>query len=147
MIHKPPQFGGSVIIAQRLVRKLCGAKEKYTLTKAEIDALGKKANLERILTALKDEGVVAKDVTWETLPFYKSKPSPECDEGYKGRIGIHEVLPMTASIRDLAVSNASAEKIEEVARKEGMLTMLEDGIFSAAQGMTTIEEVFRVVSE
>ena len=54
---------------------------------------------------------------------------------------------MTPAVRDLALTSASAEKIEEQARKEGMLTMLEDGIFQAAQGMTSIEEVFRVVSE
>ena len=102
---------------------------------------------DRILTALKDENIVGKDATWETLTFYKAKPSPDCDEGYKGRIGIHEVLRMSPSIRDLAVSGTSAEKIEEQARKEGMLTMLEDGIFQAAQGMTSIEEVYRVVSE
>lgn len=137
----------NVIIGQRLVRKLCGQKEKYTLSKAEIDALGKKANLPRVLTALKDEGIVAKDGTWETIPFYKPKPSPECEEGYKGRIGIHEVLQMSPAIRDLAIVSSPAEKIEEQARKEGMLTMLEDGIFQAAQGLTSIEEVFRVVSE
>ncbi len=137
----------NVIIAQRLVRKLCGTKEKYTLTKGEIEALGKKANLDRILTALKDEGIVGKEVTWETLPFYKPKSSPECEEGYKGRVGIHEVLRMSPAIRELALTSAAAEKIEEQARKEGMLTMLEDGIFISAQGMTSIEEVFRVVSE
>jgi len=137
----------NVIIGQRLVRKLCGSKEKYTLTKAEIEALGKKANLDRILTSLKEEGIVPKDGEWDTIPFYKPKPSPECDEGYKGRMGIHEVLRMSPGIRELAIVNAPAEKIEEQARKEGMLTMLEDGIFQAAQGLTSIEEVFRVVSE
>ncbi len=137
----------NVIIGQRLVRKLCGVKEKYTLTKAEIDALGKKANLDRVLKALKEENVVGKDADWDNIPFYKPKSSPECDEGYKGRIGIHEVLRMTTGIRDLAVVNSSAEKIEDQARKEGMLTMLEDGIYKAAQGQTTIEEVYRVVSE
>ena len=54
---------------------------------------------------------------------------------------------MSPAIRELAVVNASADKIEAQARKEGMLTMLEDGIFQAAQGNTSIEEVFRVVSE
>lgn len=137
----------NVIIAQRLVRKLCGTKEKYTLSKSEIDALGKKANLDLLLTSMKEEGVIGKDADWESIPFYKAKASPECDEGYKGRLSIHEVLPMTSGIRDLAVVNASAEKIEIQARKEGMLTMLEDGIFKAAQGLTTIEEVYRVVSE
>ncbi len=137
----------NVIIGQRLVRKFCGAKDKYTLSKSEIEALGAKANLDRILTALKEEGIVGKETTWETLPFYKPKSSPECEEGYKGRIGIHEVLRMSPVVRDLSVASASAEKIEEQARKEGMLTMLEDGIFQAAQGLTSIEEVFRVVSE
>jgi type IV pilus assembly protein PilB len=137
----------NIVIAQRLVRKLCGQKEKYTLSSSEIESLGKKADLDRVLTALKEEGVVGKDAEWDTVPFYKPKPSPECDEGYKGRIGIHEVLHMTPAIRDLVVQSAPAEKIEAQARKEGMLTMLEDGIFQAAQGMTSIEEVFRVVSE
>jgi type IV pilus assembly protein PilB len=137
----------NVIIGQRLVRKLCGQKEKYTLSKGEIDALGKKANLPRVLAALKEEGIVAKDGTWETIPFYKPKSSPECEEGYKGRIGIHEVLKMSTAIRELTIASSPAEKIEEQARKEGMLTMLEDGIFQAAQGLTSIEEIFRVVSE
>ncbi|KKU79687.1 MAG: Type II secretion system protein E [Parcubacteria group bacterium GW2011_GWA2_47_7] len=137
----------NVIIAQRLVRKLCGVKDKYTLSKAEVDALGKKANLDLVMASLKDEGIVNKDATWETVPFYKAKATPECDEGYKGRLSIHEVLRMTSGIRELSVANSSAEQIEERARKEGMLTMLEDGIFKAAQGLTTIEEVYRVVSE
>lgn len=136
----------NVVIGQRLVRKLCGTKEKYTLTKTEIEALGKKANLDLVLKALKDEDVVPKNATWSDVPFYKPKPSQECEDGYKGRVGIHEVLQMTPAIRELAVANASAESIENQARKEGMLIMLEDGIFKAAKGLTTIEEVFRVVS-
>jgi type II secretory ATPase GspE/PulE/Tfp pilus assembly ATPase PilB-like protein len=54
---------------------------------------------------------------------------------------------MSTAIRDLTIASSPAEKIEDQARKEGMLTMLEDGIFQAAQGLTTIEEIFRVVSE
>lgn len=137
----------NVVIGQRLVRRLCGTKEKYTLTKTEIEALGKKANLDLVLKALKDEDVVPKSATWDDVPFYKPKPSQDSEDGYKGRLGIHEVLQMTPAIRELAVANSSAEKIEEQARKEGMLIMLEDGIFKAAKGLTTIEEVFRVVSE
>ena len=129
------------------MRKLCTTKERYNLTKGEIEALEKKANMSRLLASLKEEGVVGKDATWESIPFYKPKSSPECEEGYKGRIGIHEVLMMSSAVRELALTNAPAEKIEDQACKEGMLTMLEDGIFQAAQGMTSIEEVFRVVSE
>ena len=101
----------------------------------------------RVLTALKTENVVGKDSTWDNIPFYKPKSSPECEEGYKGRISIHEVLQMSSAIRELVIVNSSAEKIEIQARKEGMLTMLEDGIFKAAQGLTSLEEVYRVVSE
>lgn len=137
----------NVIIAQRLVRKLCGTKERYTMTKGEIEALGKKADLDKVLNALRDEGIIAKNADWDSVPFYKPKSSPECEDGYKGRLGIHEVLHMTPAIRELVVGNASADKIETQARKEGMLTMLEDGIFQAVQGQTSIEEVFRVVSE
>ncbi|HEY9585222.1 MAG TPA: GspE/PulE family protein [Candidatus Paceibacterota bacterium] len=137
----------NVIIAQRLVRKLCGTKEKYFLTKPEVEALKKKADLDRVLRALMEEGIVPRDIDWLRVPFYKPKPSADCEDGYKGRIGIHEVLRMSPALRDLVIASASAEKIEEQARKEGMLTMLEDGIFKAVHGLTTIEEVYRVVSE
>ncbi len=137
----------NVVLAQRLVRRLAGAKESYTLTREEVEALAKRVNVNRLLTALIDEKVVPPGSTWETVPFYKAKPGAETEDGYKGRIGIHEVLRMTPSIRDLALKSAPAEDIEEQARKEGMFTMLEDGIFKAAMGLTTIEEVYRVVNE
>ncbi|HSE35364.1 MAG TPA: GspE/PulE family protein [Candidatus Paceibacterota bacterium] len=137
----------NVVVGQRLVRRLCSQKEQYHLTDAEVDEIGKHANLDLVMKALKDEGIVAKDATWKTVPFFKPKQSAECEDGYKGRIGIHEVLKMSTAMRDLAVKRASAEEIENQARKEGMLTMLEDGIFKAAMGMTTIEEVLRVVNE
>ena len=137
----------NVIVAQRLVRKLCGTKEKYFLTKLEIDALRKKANLDRVLKALQEEEIIPKNIDWGQVPFYKPKSSTDCEDGYKGRVGIHEVLHMSPAIRELVIMSSPAEKIEEQARKEGMLTMLEDGIFKAVHGLTTIEEVFRVVSE
>ena len=57
------------------------------------------------------------------------------------------MLNVTSAIKDLIIKGATTEDIELQAKKEGMLTMLEDGIFKAAQGLTTIEEVLRVVSE
>ena len=62
-------------------------------------------------------------------------------------MGIYEVLPVTSTIKELIMANASGDKIEAQARAEGMLTMSEDGIFRAAQGVTTIEEVLRVITE
>lgn len=137
----------NVIIGQRLVRRLCSKKEKYTLSSSEIKDLGEKVNLDIVLKTLKEEGVVEKNNTWEQVHFYKPKKSAECEDGYKGRIGIHEVLLMSSSIRELIIKGSDSKKIEEQARQEGMLTMIEDGIFLAVQGITTIEEVLRVISE
>ena len=61
--------------------------------------------------------------------------------------GINEVLPVTATIKELMMKADAGSEIEKRARAEGMLTMGEDGIFKAAQGITTIEEVLRVVTE
>ncbi len=136
-----------VAIGQRLVRRLCDSKEEYTLTAAEKADLSKHADLDHVLKALKDEGVVKREATWSSIPFYHPVTTPDCDDGYKGRAGIHEVLVITPTIKEMIISNAITDDIEAQARKEGMLTMLEDGIFKAAQGITSIEEVLRVINE
>jgi len=137
----------NVIIAQRLVRKLAPNREKYFLNKAAIATLGKSVDLDKVLETLQEEKVVPKNTDWEKVPFYKAVPSLETSDGYSGRIGIHETLKVSPTIKDSILKGVSGDEIETLARKEGMLTMLEDGIFKAVQGTTTIEEVFRVVSE
>ncbi len=136
-----------VIIAQRLVRRLHSNTEKYNLTDADITRINKYMDMDRVLAALKAEKVVEEKATWKTVLFYKPKPDKETEDGYKGRVGIHEVLVMSQTIRDMIVAGATSDAIEVQARKEGMLTMAEDGLFKAAQGQTTIEEILRVVSE
>ena len=135
------------IIAQRLVRKLVASKEKYFLSDAEITNLGKVIDLDRMLGFLQLENIVDKKMTWKEIPFYKAVKNDESADGYQGRVGIHEVLKVTNSIKELISKGASADEIEKQAKSEGMMTILEDGVFQAALGMTTIEEVFRVVSE
>ena len=82
------------------------------------------------------------------LKFYKGKGCKQCGQsGYKGRIGIHEVLHISPTIKDIVMASGTADAIEIQARKEGMLTMVEDGIYKAALGQTSIEEVLRVISE
>lgn len=137
----------NVMIGQRLVRRLSASKEKYFLTKTEIETLKKTIDLDRVMKVLKDEAVVGPGITWNEVPFYRPKKSAESEDGYKGRVGIHEVLKMSPTIRALILDGATALAIEEQAKKEGMTTMLEDGIMKATQGITTIEEVLRVVSE
>jgi len=136
-----------VIIAQRLVRQLCAIKTKMTLKSNELDQLAEKANMDMVLKTLKEEGITDAKATWKSVLFYSAKKSPECEDGYQGRNGIHEVLQMSSAIQNLVMRGATSDEIEEQAKKEGMFTMIEDGIFKAAAGITTIEEVLRVVSE
>lgn len=136
-----------VIVAQRLLRRLCQQREKYYLGEEERATLEKQANLERVLENLKEESIVNEDATIEDIPFFRAKPSNECEDGYSGRVGIYEVLGVSSSVKELIRENASAEKIQNQAREEGMMTMVEDGVFKAAQGLTSIEEVLRVVND
>lgn len=136
-----------VIIGQRLVRKLDSTKEKYDLSRDEQSSLEHIIDQGSVLKALKDEKIAPAAATWKTVPFYHAKPSAEHSSGYAGRVGIYEVLPVTATIKELIMANNTGDAIEAQARKEGMLTMSEDGIFKAAQGVTTIEEVLRVITE
>ena len=137
----------NAIIGQRLVRKLCKEKEKYTLSESEIKKLEEETDLGRVLDFLKKEKIISPKAAWKDIPLYKPKPSKDCADGYSDRLGIHEVLVMTPTIKQLLMQNATSDQIEEQAKKEGMMTMLEDGIFKCVQGLTTIEEVFRVTTE
>ncbi len=134
------------IIAQRLVRKLSDKKEKYYLSKAEIESISKVVNLDVVLEALREEKIIGKGDNWGDIPFYRPLKDAK-EDAFKSRIGIYEVLNVSISIKDLIVKGSATEDIELQAKKEGMLTMIEDGIFKAAQGLTTIEEILRVVSE
>ncbi|MEI7709277.1 MAG: ATPase, T2SS/T4P/T4SS family [bacterium] len=135
------------IIAQRLVRRLTASKAKYFLSDAEIKNLAKVIDLDRVLGFLKTENIIGPNDSWDKIPFYKAAKSPDSEDGYGGRTGIHEVLKVTATIKEMIISGKSQDDIEIQAKKEGMMTMIEDGVFQAVLGMTTLEEVFRVVSE
>ena len=137
-----------IVIGQRLVRQLTDTKIAYVLSKDELAQLAKLVDLDKVLAALKHEKIVKASDTWNTIQFYKpGKGEGESEGGFKGRVGIHEVLRMSSAIRELIMKNAATADIDLQARKEGMLSMLEDGIFKCVQGLTTIEEVLRVVSE
>jgi type IV pilus assembly protein PilB len=138
----------NVIIAQRLVRTLYKTKQEITLTREQIAQLEKSVDIERILKFLRDERIIEPKAKIEDVSFYKPIPAPpDSEDGYQGRIGIHEVLVVTSTIRELIMKNSDADEINKEARRSGMMTMLEDGIFKAAQGITTIEEVLRATQE
>jgi type IV pilus assembly protein PilB len=137
----------NIIIAQRLVRKLCPGKKEFTLSSRELKESFHDVDMESLLNILVKEKVVKAKTRWENIKFYKPNPSRDCEDGYKDRIGIHEVLQITESINRLITSNATADEIEKQAKKNGMITMFEDGIIKAVQGITSIEEILRVTSE
>jgi type IV pilus assembly protein PilB len=135
------------ILAQRLARKLCEEKEKYFLNESDIKDVSKYCKLDRILEVLREEKLATSNQSLNTIPFFRPKPTKKCPEGYKGRVGIFEVLPVTESIKKLIVEQAASDQIQFQAQKEGMRTMIEDGFVKAAQGMTSIEEILRVIIE
>ena len=138
----------NLVIAQRLVRRLRPeTKQKYKLTPIEMKKIGEEIDLEKILKILKEEKIVKPNTNWSNIDFYRPAKSKEQADGYKGRIGIFEVLKVSEVIRELIIQEATIDHIERQAKKEGMLTMIEDGFIKAAQGITSIEEVLRVTRE
>jgi len=137
----------NVILAQRLVRKLTEDKEQYTLKDADIRNLSKLCNIERIITILEKEKIITDKKTLRTIPFYRPKKTKENPEGYQGRIGIYEVLQVSETIKSLIQKGVSSDAIQDQATKEGMRLMIEDGFIKAAQGLTSIEEILRVIIE
>jgi len=136
-----------VVIGQRLVRKLCEQKEPYTMDAATRSKIASEEEFNAVFKVLQDEKLVKEGTRLDDLPFYRPTPSAECADGYKGRIGIYEVLTVSSAIRETILHASTSNAIEEQAKKEGMLTMFEDGLYKAACGVTSLEEVMRAVIE
>ena len=86
--------------------------------------------------------------SWEDIVFYTAQGCERCGEkGFKGRLGIFEVLEMTEELQKKVSERGTTKGLENIARKEGMHSMVEDGILKAAQGLTSLEEIFRVTQE
>ncbi len=100
----------------------------------------------------KQESREVKDVlaikSFKEAAFLKGKGCSHCNgQGYKGRVGIFEVLEVSENIQGMIGSKATADEIEAQAKKEGMLTMFQDGVVKVLKGVTTLEEVLRVTEE
>ena len=130
----------NAIIAQRLLRRICQkCQEEVKLSPAVVAEIEKE--VEKIPESTLKEFKIKKPFV-----FRRGRGCDECDHGYKGRIGIFEVLVMSPTIEDLAVGKRPASEIQEAAQKEGMLTMKQDGILKVLQGLTTYDEVLRMIS-
>ena len=121
----------SAVLAQRLARKLCNhCCEMYT------------PSVDELLKARVSSEVAA---ATDGMAFYRKKGCPRCNQtGYKGRIGIYQLLTMSEQLESLAVTKASREDIERAALGEGMRTLWDDGLAKVAAGLTSIEELARV---
>lgn len=129
-------------LAQRLVRKLCDKCKKKITPKPEIKRMILK-EIENLPPSVKKGLKVPKD-----LKIYTAKGCKECHEtGFSDRIAVFEILPMTESIAEIILERPDEAKIFQEAKKQGMITMPQDGILKVLAGITSIEEVLRVAEE
>jgi type IV pilus assembly protein PilB len=121
----------SAVLAQRLARKLCThCCELYT------------PSVDELLKARVAPEIAART---DGMAFYRKRGCPRCNQtGYKGRIGIFQLLTMSEQLESLAVQKASREDLERAALGEGMRTMWDDGLAKIAAGLTSVEELARV---
>lgn len=129
----------NAMIGQRLVRKIC-LKCKHEIT-LDGEAL---ARAKSLLNELSEED--KKKIDFNNLKFYQGNGCEACQGiGYKGRIGVYEVLTMNQEIEKLILSGTASEyDMRNNAKKNGMITMVQDGLLKALDGITSVEEVFRV---
>jgi type II secretory ATPase GspE/PulE/Tfp pilus assembly ATPase PilB-like protein len=128
----------NMIMGQRLVRRVCQkCKEELKVPRVLLDKI--QAEISNIpKNNEKDLARVKKDPR-----FYHGVGCSECTQGYRGRIGIFEALRTTPEIEELAIEKRSSNEIKEAAQKDGMITMKQDGILKAMDGLTTIDEIFQ----
>jgi type II secretory ATPase GspE/PulE/Tfp pilus assembly ATPase PilB-like protein len=119
------------VLAQRLVRTLCThCCEMY------------QPSVEELLKARVSPDVAAAS---DGIVFYRKRGCPCCNQtGYKGRVGIYQLLVMTEQLQALASAQATREEIERAALREGMKTLWDDGLAKVAAGLTSVEELARV---
>jgi type IV pilus assembly protein PilB len=119
------------VLAQRLARKLCThCCEMYT------------PSVDELIRARVSPDVAAAS---DGMAFYRKRGCPRCNQsGYKGRIGVYQLLTMSEQLESLAVQKASREDLERAALSEGMRTLWDDGLAKVAAGLTSVEELARV---
>jgi type IV pilus assembly protein PilB len=119
------------VVAQRLVRRLCvHCRRQYTPASEVLRSLN------------------MADTDAASIPFYKSVGCDQCNHtGYRGRIGIYEVMRITDKLRRLIAARATEDQIRDAAVAGGMITLGEDGLAKVKSGVTTPEELLRVVTE
>lgn len=143
----------NTIIGQRLVRRIGDKKETATANEREILSIQETVGM--LLPKTKEDVArISEDIGYKDLPLagqnaytlMKGKDTPQTPGGYKGRVGLYEVMDVTEAIQNLIVKRSTSAEIQREAITEGMVTMRQDGYLKALQGLTTLEEVNRVAA-
>ena len=143
----------NTIIGQRLVRKISENAENYTADKIEAESI--QATLGHLLpTSESDVAKISEDLGYKDLPLAnqnaytlrRGKDTPQTPGGYKGRVGLYEVIDVNEEIKQMIVDRVSATDIQKKASEHGTVTMREDGFLKALKGLTTLDEVNRVTA-
>jgi type IV pilus assembly protein PilB len=140
----------NIIIAQRLVRKICSnCIQSFNLDNETISELEKQIDIADLLKTMeKEKTILNAKKGLDTLLFYRGKGCKRCgNTGYKGRIGIYEILENNDAMASIIAKNGVTEDIYKQAKLDNMLTIIEDGFIKAKNGITTIEEIMRVTKE
>ncbi len=142
----------NLVLAQRLVRRLCDkCRRRSKFTPALVKDLQDEFDMDSVLNVLRKEGVVESNADWTEMPLYKTGEAggcQRCHDGYKGRIGIYEVMEITSEMQQIIKPQTTSGQLEEAARKgQNMVSMVEDGFMKVASGVTSLEEVLRVARE
>lgn len=141
------------VIGQRLVRRLVSGGEAYQSNKTETQSI--KDAIGHLLPKTKEEAKrVANDLGYDNLPLstdsaytlFKGKTSPEAPNGLKGRMGLYEVFEIDEPVQELILQRSTSAEIQHAAKKQGMVSMREDGYLKALAGLTTLSEVNRVAA-
>lgn len=127
----------TAIVGQRVARKACESCKKSYVPSPEVIA-----DIRQVLGKLWPEDAAARAV------LYKGEGCQQCGTtGYKGRVGIFEVLPVSEKVGRLILEHAASSEIEKTAVEEGMITMKQDGYLKVLEGITSIDEILRVAQE
>lgn len=141
----------NTIIGQRLVRQISDNRETYQSNNLQTQNIHESVGQWLPKTAA-DIQRVSEDLGYKSLPLagdpsytlFRGKNTPQTPGGFKGRIGLYEVIEMTEEIQQLVVKHATSSQVQQLAIAQGMIPMHADGFFKALNGITTIEEVDRV---
>ena len=136
--------GLGVVILQKLIPKLSNKKQEYYLNVSEIKKISKDVDLEKIMSVLVDENILTEKKAWSEIKFFKSiieRGSSPKEDAQNEQIMVSEVLKTSPAIKELMLKKATASEIGKQAEKEGMLTLKEDIIFRAVQGLVSIDYV------